>query len=112
MLMVRHAASAAIAFACLSSAALAAEREPVTAHVSTAGVDLASAQGRALFQARIARIAAAACDNGERDLGFRADADRCAREMTRDAQAQIAALARAGQRTAFADQPKAFPAAR
>lgn len=88
----RLVAIAATLAACLSSAAHADVREPVTARVSVAGLDLASAEGRRILDARIDRAAQRVCRS--RLLGLRGTADeqRCREEMHRDAQVRVAQL--------------------
>ncbi len=88
----RFIALAASALTCLSTAAHAEVREPVTARVSYAGLDLASVAGRRILDARIEAAARRACVS--KAWGFRGhiDAARCRNEMRRDAQVRVAAL--------------------
>ncbi len=88
----RTIALAASALTCLSSVAHAETREPVTASVSYAGLDLASVEGRRILDARIDGAARRDCVS--KASGFRALADvaRCRSEMRRDAQIRVAAL--------------------
>lgn len=83
---------AAAAAACLSSAAYAHEREPVSVRVSVAGLDLASAEGRRILDARIDRAALNACQSRATGLLRIADEQRCRKEMRRDAQVRVAQL--------------------
>ena len=83
---------AAAVAACLSSAAHAEQREPVTARVSIAGLDLGTAEGRRILDARIDRAAIGACRSRAFGLRGVADEGRCRREMHRDAQVRIAQL--------------------
>ncbi|MEH3039759.1 MAG: UrcA family protein [Sphingomonas paucimobilis] len=83
---------AATAVACLSSAGHAQEREPVSARVSVAGLDLASVEGRRILDARIDRASLHACQSRAIGLRGRADELRCRGEMRRDAQVRVAQL--------------------
>ena len=87
---IRFLALAATAAACLSSAARAEEREPVSARVSVAGLDLASVEGRRILDARIDRAALHVCRSRAIGLLGRADELRCRTEMRRDAQVRVA----------------------
>lgn len=90
----RNIAAAMAAFACLPAAAHAETRDPVTAKVSLAGIDLNSVEGRRIFDARLIRAARHACVS--RAAGFRAirDSQQCEAEMRRDADVRVAALTR------------------
>jgi len=90
---IRLIALAATAAACLSSVAHAQEREPVSARVSVAGLDLASVEGRRILDARIDRAARHVCRSHTIGLRGRADELRCRGEMHRDAQVRVAQLA-------------------
>ncbi|KQM28141.1 hypothetical protein ASE57_07525 [Sphingomonas sp. Leaf11] len=89
---IRFLALAATAAACLSSAAHAELREPVTARVSVAGLDLASSEGRRLLDARIDAAAQRGCQSQLTGLRRVTDERRCREEMHRDAQVRIAQL--------------------
>ncbi len=89
---VRFVALAAAAAACLSSAVQAEQREPVSARVSVAGLDLASIEGRRILDARIDRAALRVCQSGAIGLLGRQDELRCWTEMRRDAQVRLAQL--------------------
>lgn len=91
---IRTLALAAAALTCLSFAAHAELREPVTAHVSYAGLDLASAEGRRLLDSRIDAAARRACTSVVSGMRGYADIRRCRREMKQDAQVRVAQLAR------------------
>lgn len=86
------AASAAIAFVCLPSVASAQDREPVTARVVTADLNLASDSGRATLQSRVRNAIRTACGTESHDLAVVTDQARCRREMEQDGRAQIASL--------------------
>ncbi|USI72176.1 UrcA family protein [Sphingomonas morindae] len=70
---------------------LAQLREPVTARVEVAGLDLGRPADRALFFHRLKRASARACDNGSATPAMRADSARCRREMEADAVQRLAA---------------------
>ncbi|KQM95374.1 hypothetical protein ASE70_01240 [Sphingomonas sp. Leaf22] len=89
---IRIIALAATAFACLSSAANAEVREPVSVHVSYAGLDLTKIEHRRVLDARIDRAATTACRSSASGLRRYADENRCRAEMRRDAQVQVAQL--------------------
>ncbi len=94
-MIVRTAAILAAAVSCLSSAAHAeTAREPVSARVSVAGLDLSSVEGRRLLDRRIdAAIRAACTSHATGHRGF-ADTRRCRAEMRGDAQVRVARLVR------------------
>ncbi len=100
--MSRFNALAAIAVACLSSVtpAFAQQRTPVTVRVSSAGLDMSKPESMARLRTRLRTSVRAACDTDSRDLMIIADSTRCVAEMQRDGDAQLAALSRAGVRTA------------
>ncbi|KQM66583.1 MULTISPECIES: UrcA family protein [unclassified Sphingomonas] len=89
---IRLIALAATAAACLSSVAHAEVREPVTARVSIAGLNLASAEGRRTLDARIDRAAMRMCQSQMSGLRRIADEQRCRKEMHRDAEVRVAQL--------------------
>jgi len=89
---IRFLALAATAAACLSSAAHAQQREPVSAHVSVAGLNLATVEGRRVLDARIDRAALNACQSRAAGLQRFADQQRCRKEMRSDAQVRVAQL--------------------
>ena len=90
---IRFIAIAATVVACLSSVAHAEQREPVSARVSVAGLDLATVEGRRVLDARIDRAALNACRSRATGLLRIADEQRCRGEMHRDAQVRVAQLA-------------------
>ena len=90
---IRLIVVAATAAACLSSVAHAQQREPVSARVSVAGLDLASVEGRRILDARIDRAAMRACRSHATGLLQVADEQRCRKEMRGDAQVRVAQLA-------------------
>lgn len=100
-----HAAIAAIAFACLSSAAStrAEDRISVTTHVRHGDLEIATAKGRAAFDRRLSIAARRACGVGNASQNQMPDAMRCYREMVADGAVQLAAIARPGVRIASAD---------
>jgi UrcA family protein len=87
---IRLNALAAIAFACLSSAALA--DEPVQMRVSTRGLHLDNAAGLAALSRRIHISAMMACDGGI-DLQSQIAARACRADLERVGAARIAELA-------------------
>lgn len=87
----RLVALAATAFACLSSAH-AQQREPVTARVSYAGLDLAKIEDRRILDARIDRAALRVCRSHAIGLQRTTDERRCRNEMRSDAQIRVAQL--------------------
>lgn len=88
----RNVAIAAAAVACLSSAAYAQKREPVTARVSYAGLDLTKVADRRILDARIDRAARFACRSNGFGIRQTADEGRCREEMRRDGQVRLAQL--------------------
>ena len=103
-----NAVSAAIAFACLPLAvpALAQEREPVTARVRYADLDLSTQQGRAILDQRLRSAASAACVSKADGLAGVMDSARCRHEMQESGVQQIAGLvhAREDVRVAVVDR--------
>ncbi len=91
---IRMLALAAAALTCLSSVAHAEHREPVTARVSFAGLDLSSIEGRRMLDARIDSAARRVCTSPVTGLRGFADTRRCRAEMKRDAQIRVAQIAR------------------
>ncbi|WP_242416721.1 UrcA family protein [Sphingomonas panni] len=89
---VRFVVFTATATACLSSVAQAQQREPVSARVSVAGIDLASVEGRHILDARIDRAALRVCQSRAIGLLGRQDELRCRTEMRNDAQVRLAQL--------------------
>ena len=89
---IRLIAVAATLAACLSSAADAQPREPVSVRVSVAGLDLGSAEGRRILDARIDRAAIGACRSAAMGLRRTIDEQRCRKEMHSDAQVRVAQL--------------------
>ncbi|MBD8677210.1 UrcA family protein [Sphingomonas sp. CFBP 13720] len=87
----RFAALAAVAL-CLTSTAHAQVREPVTIRVSYAGLDLTSASGRAMLDARIDRASRYACRSALTGLPRAMDEARCRTEMRDDARVRVAQL--------------------
>lgn len=88
------AACAAIVGACLFSTSVTAAplRDPVTARVSLAGVDLTSESGRTAFQHRLRAAISTACAPRTGGLDAFGDSQQCRREMIKDASVQVAAL--------------------
>lgn len=104
MIAIRHAAFAAIACVCLSSVVSAQDREPVTAHVRYADLNLSGTAGRAALKARIRGAAEIACPDMGNSIADKMDAARCRNEMMKDGATQAASLsASADQRLALAD---------
>jgi UrcA family protein len=93
MLKITNAAFAAIALACLSSAAPALADDHVQMQVSTRGLQLDSAAGLAALGRRVHIAAMVACDNGGADLASRIVARECRADLERVGAAQIAELA-------------------
>ncbi|KQN40465.1 hypothetical protein ASG37_01270 [Sphingomonas sp. Leaf407] len=91
---IRTVALMATALTCVSSAAHAELREPVSARVSYAGLDLATTEGRRLLDARVDAAARRACTSVVTGMRGYADIRRCRTEMKRDAQVRVAQLAR------------------
>ncbi len=91
---IRTLALVAAALTCLSSVAHAELREPVTVHVSFAGLDLTSSEGRRILDARIDAAARRACTSRVTGLRAFADTRRCRAEMKRDAQVRVAQIVR------------------
>lgn len=91
-----NVALAATASACLFSAApaLAQTREPVSARVFYADLDLATVKGRATLAQRLHRVADSACASSLGGVAGAADRSRCRREMEESGTRQIAALVR------------------
>lgn len=89
----RLIAFAATIAACLSFSAQAQQREPVSARVSVAGLNLASVDGRRVLDARIDRAAQHVCQSRALGLLRVADERRCRAEMRRDAQVRVAQIA-------------------
>ncbi|WBO21195.1 UrcA family protein [Sphingomonas abietis] len=91
-----HVAFAAIAVACLMAVppALAQTREPVSARISYADLDLATAKGRATLARRLHRIAAGTCTSSLGDIAGAVDRSRCRQEMEDSGTRQITALIR------------------
>lgn len=89
---IRFLAVAATAIACLSSAAYAQQREPVSARVSVAGLNLATVEGRRALDARIDRAALNACQSRAIGMLRFTDEQRCRKEMHSDAQVRVAQL--------------------
>ncbi|AXJ96661.1 MULTISPECIES: UrcA family protein [unclassified Sphingomonas] len=88
------AATAALILCAASGTAIAAsDRETVSAHVSSRGLDLGTPKDRAILDARVLRAARAACALRSGDLADRADADRCIAEMRQSAVTALAARA-------------------
>ncbi len=87
-------ASAAIIGACLVSVGASASpvREPVSVHVSRAGLDLTSEAGRTAFQRRLRSAIDSACQPRAGGLDALADANQCRQEMTADARVKMAAM--------------------
>jgi len=86
-----NAALAAMAVFALPATASAASpaREPVSAAVSTAGLDLASPKDRARLRDRIQRAVAVACTPDDRLNSNGARDWQCFREMSADAETAI-----------------------
>ncbi len=93
--MKKFTAAAFAASLCMSVAAHAEMREPVTATIRYADLDLHRADHRAQLDARIRRAAAIACGSVTNDLRRNADISRCRHEMVADAAPKIAALSMA-----------------
>ena len=87
-------ASAAIVGACLFSTVASASsgREPVSVRVSRAGLDLTSDAGRTAFQHRLRSAIVGACQSHGAGLAALADAQQCRKEMTADADLQMAKI--------------------
>ncbi len=87
-------ASAAIVGACLFSTGASASfgRDPVSVRVSRAGLDLTSDAGRTAFQRRLHSAITSACQSHGAGLAALADAQQCRKEMTADADLQMATL--------------------
>ncbi|MEP9403372.1 UrcA family protein [Sphingomonas sp. VNH70] len=89
---IRFTVLATAALSCLSSVAHAEAREPVSARVSYAGLDLTSAAGRRTLDARIDRAVRRACVSNASGLRALADVARCRAEMRQDAQVRVAQI--------------------
>lgn len=89
---IRFLAVAATVVACMPPAANAQQREPVSARVSVAGLNLATAEGRRALDARIDRAALNACQSRAIGLLGRQDELRCRTEMRNDATVRLAQL--------------------
>ena len=76
----------------VSVAAIAQDRDPVTAPVHYAGLNLATASGQAAFKLRIHRAASATCQSGVSGLAGDMDRTRCIAEMQRDGDTRLATL--------------------
>ncbi|MES3152291.1 UrcA family protein [Sphingomonas faeni] len=89
-----NVASAAIVGACLFSTGASASsgREPVSVRVSRAGLDLTSDVGRTAFQRRLHSAITSACQSHGAGLAALADAQQCRKEMTADADLQMAKI--------------------
>jgi UrcA family protein len=90
-----RAALAAFAVACLSQTAAPAQaqdRVSVSARVRYSDLNLASPAGRAVFEARIHRVATSLCTTHAQDLAATADAGRCRREVIASGRQQLAML--------------------
>lgn len=85
-------AAAALLAACPLSPVSAQARQPVTARVSSAGLDLSTPAGRAILDARVRGAIRQSCGQPGRDLVENAAVRRCSREMASDAVRQMAAL--------------------
>lgn len=85
------AAAAAIGVL-VSAAAGAQDREPVTARVLYADLNVATASGEAALRRRIRSAASQACESGAVGLEGAMDRSRCMREMERDGNTRLAAL--------------------
>ncbi len=97
MKFVIPAALAAVASLC-PVVAQAQDRDVVTVRVSRSGLNLADADHRAQFDARVRRAAYRACQfNGTR-LIEQQIANRCVAEMRRDAEQQVAMIVDRQQR--------------
>jgi UrcA family protein len=85
---------AATAAVCLtvSVTAVAQNREPVTAQVGYADLNLATAAGQAAFKTRIHHVALQSCVSAAVGLDGYLDRSRCMREMQRDGDTRLAAL--------------------
>jgi UrcA family protein len=104
MIAIRHVAIAAIACACLSSVASTQDREPVTARVRYADLNLSSSAGRAALKSRIRGAAEIACPEMGNSIAEKMDTARCRDEMMKDGALQAAALSNsADQRLALAE---------
>jgi UrcA family protein len=90
---IANTALAAIAFACLSSAAPALADDVVQVKVSTRGLILDSAAGLAELGRRIHIAAMFACDTGGHDLSGQVVARACRADLERVGAARIAELA-------------------
>ncbi len=90
--MTFRIAAVAAVLACLAPAAHAEVREAVTIRVSHAGLDLSSAAGRRMLDARVDRAAWNACRSAAMGLAGVRDTDRCRAEMRADAKTRIAQL--------------------
>jgi UrcA family protein len=88
-----NAAFAAIALACLSSAAPALADGPVQMKVSTRGLRLDSAAGLAELSRRVSVAARVACDNGGIDLDSQIAAHACQQDLEHVGAARVAELA-------------------
>jgi UrcA family protein len=94
MKILHSVASAAIASACLFATGAAADpvRDPVTIHVSHAGLDLASDAGRRVLARRVQSAVNRTCAPRIGGLNAFAESRRCRTEMMQDATVQTAAL--------------------
>jgi len=90
--MTFRIAAVAAVLACLAPAAHAEVREAVTVRVSHAGLDLSSAAGRRMLDARVDRAAWYACRPERVGLAGLRDANRCRAEMRADAKIRVAQL--------------------
>jgi UrcA family protein len=94
----RFVAVLATAAACLSSIAAQAEtRDPVTARVSYAGLDLDSVEGRRLLDTRIEIAARRACVSQATGSSAVRDVRRCRSEMIRDGAVRVAQVMQRAQ---------------
>jgi UrcA family protein len=85
-------AAAALLSACPLGVTAAENLSTVTARVPTAGLDLNSAAGRAMLDARLRQAIRQACGAPERDLRRNAEVRRCDREMSADATQRLATM--------------------
>jgi len=76
----------------VSVTAIAQEREPVTAQVGYADLNLATAAGQAAFKHRIHLAASQTCSSVADGLAAVRDRSRCMSEMERDGDARLATL--------------------
>lgn len=90
--MTKLFAGAALIALLAPGAAFAGKREPVSAEVSTAGLDLGSAAGVRRLQGRIARAVYAACNPADRVETGRSPDWQCRRELLDDADAKVLAI--------------------